>query len=79
MAKLPTVSGKEVISAFQKRGFAVKRQKGSHVTLYKNKDGKNLYVTVPLHSNRELFPSVLLSIIRQAGMTRDEFIVMMQK
>ena len=78
MAKLPTVSGKEVIAALQKRGFSIKRQKGSHATLYKNHDGKNLYVTVPLHSNRELFPSVLLSIIRQAGMTREEFIEMMR-
>lgn len=73
MVKLPHLSGKEVISLLQKEGFIIKRQKGSHVTLYKEKDGKGLYVTVPLHGNKEILPSTLLSIIRQSGMTKEEF------
>jgi len=72
--KLPTLSGKEVISIFQKEGFLIKRQRGSHVTLYKKSTERGLYVTVPLHGNKEILPSTLLSIIRQAGMSKEEFI-----
>lgn len=74
--KLPTLSGKEVLSLLQKQGFVVKRQKGSHLTLYKRTSEKGLYVTVPLHGNKEIPPSTLLSIIRQAGMTKEEFIML---
>lgn len=74
--KLPTVSGKEVLSILQKQGFVVKRQKGSHLTLYKKTTERGLYVTVPIHGNEELVPSTLLSIIRQAGMTKEEFVAL---
>ena len=33
MSELPTVTGKQVITALEKRGFVVQRQKGSHVRL----------------------------------------------
>ena len=74
--KLPTLSGKEVVSLLQKQGFVIKRQKGSHLTLYKRTLEKGLYVTVPIHGNKEILPSTLLSIIRQAGMTKEEFIAL---
>ncbi len=76
--KLPTISGKEIISLLLKQGFTVKRQKGSHVTLYKRILEKGLYVTVPVHGNKDILPSTLLSIIRQAGMSKEEFIAHIQ-
>ncbi|MDP3639858.1 MAG: type II toxin-antitoxin system HicA family toxin [Nanoarchaeota archaeon] len=76
--RLPTLSGKEIIALLEKQGFVVKRQKGSHVTLYKKTPERGLYVTVPLHGNKELVPSTLLSIIRQAGMTKEEFIAFVE-
>ena len=48
-------------------GFAPLRQKGSHVRL---SDGAH-YVTIPLH-NRELKQGTLLSILKQAGLTKDD-------
>lgn len=76
--KLPTLSDKEVISILEKEGFSIKRQKGSHVTLYKRTLEKGLYVTVPLHGNQEIVPSTLLSIIRQSGMSKEEFIALLK-
>ncbi|HRP91863.1 MAG TPA: type II toxin-antitoxin system HicA family toxin [Ignavibacteriaceae bacterium] len=35
MAKLPVVSGKELIKALEREGFQIVRQKGSHVSLNK--------------------------------------------
>ncbi len=74
--KLPTLSGKEVLSILLKEGFEVKRQRGSHVTLYKKTAEKGLYVTVPLHGSTDILPGTLLSIIRQSGMTKEEFIAL---
>ena len=76
--KLPALSGKEIISILEKEGFTVKRQKGSHVTLYKTTPEKGLYVTVPLHGNKEILPSTLLSIIRQSGMMKEEFMMLVK-
>ena len=45
MTKLPVISGKELIKAFEKIGFVFVRQKGSHVIM-KHKD--NRVVTIPL-------------------------------
>ena len=72
MAKLPHCSGKEIMNALLKEGFVIKRQKGSHATLYQQKEGKVYYVTIPIHGNKELLPKTLLSILRQAGMTREK-------
>ena len=75
MAKLPVRSGKEIIAALKRAGFEEKRQTGSHVQLvgiHKQTQQKTL-VTVPLHGNKEVLPKTLLSILRQAGLTREEF------
>ncbi|MBI4980601.1 type II toxin-antitoxin system HicA family toxin [Candidatus Woesearchaeota archaeon] len=77
--KLPALFGKEVLSLLQKQGFIIKRQKGSHVTLYKSTVERGLYVTVPIHGNKEILPSTLLSIIRQAGMSKEEFMGLVGK
>lgn len=70
--KLPLVSGKDIIKLLQKEGFAVTRQKGSHVSLHKKIDNKTMLVVVPI--KEEVKTGTLISIIKQAGMTRDEFI-----
>lgn len=70
MNKLPVLSGKELVKILQKVGFEVRRQKGSHVILVKESVKKA--VVVPLHN--EIDKGTLIEIIRQAGMTREEFI-----
>jgi predicted RNA binding protein YcfA (HicA-like mRNA interferase family) len=42
MPKLPVISGKEMVSALKKAGFAEVRQKGSHVSLKKPRQGKHI-------------------------------------
>jgi predicted RNA binding protein YcfA (HicA-like mRNA interferase family) len=65
---LPVVSGDEVVAALARAGFARISQKGSHVKL-RNADGRT--VIVPMH--RELAVGTLRSIVRQAGLTVEEF------
>jgi predicted RNA binding protein YcfA (HicA-like mRNA interferase family) len=66
--KLPVVSGYDVIKALTKIGFEIKRRKGSHVVLQK----EFIVFTVPLH--KTLKKGTLRAIIRQAGLTVEEFL-----
>lgn len=76
--KLPVVSGLQVIKILSKIGFERLDQHGSHVILQrKNADGKVTKTVVPLHS--ELATGTLLSIIKQTGLSRDEFIELYYK
>ena len=70
--KLPVVSGSEAIKMLEKEGFLVVRQRGSHVSLHKKVNDKTLLVVVPM--KKEIKKGTLLSIIKQAGMSREEFI-----
>ncbi|MEZ4669767.1 MAG: type II toxin-antitoxin system HicA family toxin [Anaerolineae bacterium] len=74
MTKLPVVNGRECISALQRGGFVIDRQKGSHITLIR--DNPFARATVPNH-NKALKPGTLRSIIRQAGLTVDEFVALL--
>ena len=65
--KLPVISGRECMAALQRAGFEIGSQKGSHVKLQKD----NHSVIVPDH--KELDKGTLRAIIRQAGMTVDQF------
>jgi len=71
--KLPIVSGSQIIKLLEKEGFTITRQKGSHISLHKKTEtGKIILVVVPKH--KEIKKGTLLSIIKQSGMARDEFI-----
>jgi len=74
--KLPVLSGRDAIKILSKQGFKVSRQKGSHVILVKEtKDGKK-GVVVPNH--KEIDKGTLLEIIRQSGMTKEEFLKLIE-
>lgn len=70
--KLPVLSGKDVIKILKKIGFEEKRQKGSHIILAKETEQGKRAVVVPNH--KEVDKGTLLEIIRQAGLTREEFL-----
>ena len=68
MPKLPIVSGSEVIRALQRLGFIVIRQRGSHIILRRGSQG----CVVPDH--REVKTGTLAGLLKQAGVSVDEFI-----
>lgn len=67
---LPVISGGEAAKALGKAGFRFVRQKGSHLIL--RRDDPFAQVTVPKH--KVLDRGTLRSIIRQSGLSIDEFI-----
>jgi predicted RNA binding protein YcfA (HicA-like mRNA interferase family) len=67
--KLPRdISGAEALRALERLGFSVIRQSGSHVRLAQG----DRRVTVPMHRN--LVVGTLQSILRQAGVSLDDFL-----
>jgi predicted RNA binding protein YcfA (HicA-like mRNA interferase family) len=71
MPELRRVSGRETIRALEKLGFEQVRQRGSHAILKKQMPEGDVGCVVPLH--RELAIGTLLGILKQAGVTPDEF------
>jgi predicted RNA binding protein YcfA (HicA-like mRNA interferase family) len=70
MTKLPTISGQTCIKALLKAGFAVKRQEGSHIILRRSEPFAQL--VVPDH--KELDRGTLRAVIRQSGLSVDDFL-----
>ncbi len=71
--RLPVVSGNQIIKLLEKEGFTITRQKGSHISLHKKlENGKIILVVVPKH--KEIKKGTFLSIIKQSGIAREEFI-----
>lgn len=71
MPRLPVISGKDAVKVLARLGYVTDEQTGSHIIL-RHKDPPHKRLTVPNH--RELAKGTLRAIIRQAGLTRDEFI-----
>ncbi len=69
MTRLPRLSGQEVVVALSRTGFEPVSQKGSHVKV-RNAAGRS--AIVPMHE--ELAVGTLSSILRQAGLDREEFL-----
>ena len=68
MSKLPVVSGKKVIKALEQIGYYVRGRESSHVHL---RHSYRRPLTIPDH--KEIARGTLRAIIRDAGLTIEEF------
>lgn len=73
---LPVVSGRKAIKALTKAGFRVAGRRGSHMKLKKKVGDKVFVVIVPDHA--ELARGTLKSILRQANITREKFLKLLE-
>jgi len=69
MARLPVISGAQAVKAFERAGWRVDRQRGSHVVLLR--PGHIASLSIPQHP--ELAPGTLRALIRAATMSVEEF------
>jgi predicted RNA binding protein YcfA (HicA-like mRNA interferase family) len=70
VARLGNISGKEAVKAFQKAGWQSIGQVGSHLIMVKT--GVRTNLSIPQH--KELSIGTLRALIRNAGLTIDEFL-----
>lgn len=72
MSKVPSLPYTQIIRAFQRDGWTVVRQRGSHIRLQKRVGNEVLKITVPAH--RPVKRSTLAHILKQARLDVDEFL-----
>ena len=70
MPKLPVVSGREVVSALQRGGFEIERQRGSHIVMIHR--ARERVAVVPVHGSKDLLAGTLRGILRQADVSADD-------
>ena len=75
MARLPRISGEEAVKAFAKAGWTVERlSRRNHFVLSK----PNSLHTLSIPNHKELDRGLLRSLIRQAGLTVEEFVQLLK-
>lgn len=70
MCRMPRITGKEAVKAFERAGFVLNRVKGSHHILKRN----GVRLSIPVHSGITVGVGLLNSLISAAGLTVDEFL-----
>jgi predicted RNA binding protein YcfA (HicA-like mRNA interferase family) len=73
MSKLPRVGSRECVRALQNASFVIISKESSHIKMRRKKP----YAQVIVPETRELAKGTLRAIIRQAGLTVDEFIALL--
>ena len=72
MPKLPRIPSLLVIRALKRARFYEYHRSGSHIQL-RHLDNSDLRVTIPFHK-KDLSPKTLKSIIKQAGLSIEDFL-----
>lgn len=71
MPKLPILSGKDLVKVLTKIGYEIDHQTGSHIILrHKNPPYRRLTIS----NHKEISVGTLRAIIRQTGLSREEFL-----
>jgi len=73
MGRLVNISGKEAAKAFEKAGWRAIGQVGSHLVMIKT--GVRVNLSIPQH--KELSVGTLRALIRNAGLSVDEFLALL--
>lgn len=71
MPKLPALTAKKLLAKLKKLGFTQDHTTGSHIILYQKKTKRR--AVVPHHLS-DIPKGTLSSILREAGITREELL-----
>lgn len=72
MSSLHNLKPDRVIKAFERAGWTVKGQTGSHVKL--TKEGSHYILSIPVHKGKPIKQGLLRDQIKKAGLTEEEFL-----
>ena len=73
---LRPLPARKIIKVLEKIGFKPVRQRGSHVIL-KHADGR--VTVVPIHKGEQIGRGLLSKIIKDAGLTKEEFLKILKQ
>ena len=74
--KLPILQAREIIKVLTRIGFQEVRQKGSH-KYFRHEDGRT--TVVPVHPGRDIGRGLLREIIKEIGISREDFLRLLKK
>ncbi len=69
MPRLLRLRGKELVRILEEHGFQIVRIRGSHHSL-RHPDGR--YTVVPVHAGEIIGPGLLLKILKDSELSRDD-------
>ncbi|SUS07009.1 YcfA family protein [Candidatus Defluviicoccus seviourii] len=69
MSALPVLSGRQLVKALGRLGYAVDRQRGSHIIL---RQGRAPFRRLVVPDHAEIAKGTLRAVLREAGITVDE-------
>jgi predicted RNA binding protein YcfA (HicA-like mRNA interferase family) len=75
MAKLPIVTGRELIRVLEKTGFEIVRQHGNHIRM-RHPDGR--VTTIPVHAGQDIGRGLLRKILRDSELSVDHLIELLR-
>ncbi|MFQ5628002.1 MAG: type II toxin-antitoxin system HicA family toxin [bacterium] len=70
MPKLPNLNGQQAVKVFEKFGWHVARQRGSHIIMVKD----DHIATLSIPNHKEVAKGTLRSLIRSSELTVDDFV-----
>jgi predicted RNA binding protein YcfA (HicA-like mRNA interferase family) len=76
MPKLPAVKPRQIIRFLEKKGFLLDHVSGSHFVFYHPATKRRAVVA---QHNREIPKGTLVSLLREAGFTREDLIEFLQE
>ncbi|MEK6777722.1 MAG: type II toxin-antitoxin system HicA family toxin [bacterium] len=72
MEGIHNLKAEKVVKAFERAGWTARGQKGSHIKL--TKDDNPSILSIPMHKGKPIKKGLLLSQIKKAGITVEEFL-----
>jgi predicted RNA binding protein YcfA (HicA-like mRNA interferase family) len=69
---MPQVTARELVQFLQAQGFVEDRQSGSHLTLWH--EGRQVTVTIPVHSGSDIGRGLAVRILKDAGFSVDDYL-----
>jgi len=72
MTRLPQVTARDLVRFLKAQGFLEDRQTGSHLTLWHG--GKNISITVPIHTGCDIGRGLAVRILKDAGFSVEDFL-----
>jgi len=75
--KLPRISARKVVGALKRDNWYEHHHRGSHLAMrHPEKKGQ---VTVPIHAGKDIHPTTLKFILRQANLTESGFLKLLKR
>jgi len=76
LPKISPINPQKLIKILQTAGFKVIRQKGSHVIMI---DDRKTRIVIPVHPGKNVKPGLIRAIIKEAGLSREDFFKLLKE